>query len=185
MAPAGVFRPLLALAQVLVYMYQLSSVIASSHKNCLTILHNIWLQGHELIMPSALFYIIGIKHHFVCINICWDLREALKPEPERLHHFPRGQADVNVSENHIHYCIKAFCHSKTLEEKLQKVHFSSTYNGAERHLTCERFEKATSRANDNCHEITFATMNVTDEVRFCDSPGMLLHKTAKPCINNM
>ena len=27
--------------------------------------------------------IIGIKHGFLCINICWAPREALKPEPER------------------------------------------------------------------------------------------------------
>ena len=28
-------------------------------------------------------YNIGIKHDFLCINICWALREVLKPEPER------------------------------------------------------------------------------------------------------
>ena len=26
---------------------------------------------------------IGIKHGFLCINICWAPREMLKPEPER------------------------------------------------------------------------------------------------------
>ena len=26
---------------------------------------------------------IGIKHGFLCINICWGPREMLKPEPER------------------------------------------------------------------------------------------------------
>ena len=38
---------------------------------------------------------IGIKHDFLCINICWALREVLKPEPER------GPAVVNVSEKHV------------------------------------------------------------------------------------
>ena len=32
---------------------------------------------------------------------------------------------------------------------------------------------------------TQLTVHVTDDdVRFCDSPGMLIRKTAKPCINN-
>ena len=25
---------------------------------------------------------IGIKHDFLCINVCWARREALKPEPD-------------------------------------------------------------------------------------------------------
>ena len=47
--------------------------------------------------------IIGIKHDFLCINICWALREVLKPEPERrgLQHLPRSPADVSVSEKHV------------------------------------------------------------------------------------
>ena len=46
---------------------------------------------------------IGIKHGFLCINICWAPREMLKPEPERrgFQPLPRGPADVNVSEKHI------------------------------------------------------------------------------------
>ena len=35
------------------------------------------------------------------------------------------------------------------------------------------------------YEITFATVHVTDDVTFYDGPGMLIHKTAKPCINSM
>ena len=35
------------------------------------------------------------------------------------------------------------------------------------------------------HEITFATVHITDDVSFCDDPGILIHKTAKPCINSM
>ena len=35
------------------------------------------------------------------------------------------------------------------------------------------------------HKITFATMHVTDgDFRFCDGPGMLICKTAKPSINS-
>ena len=46
---------------------------------------------------------IGIKHDFLCINVCWTPREVLKPGPERrvFQHFPRGPADVNVSEKRI------------------------------------------------------------------------------------
>ena len=47
------------------------------------------------------------------------------------------------------YCIKTFYRSKTLEKMLRKVLFSCTYNGAERHVTCERFENAASRAKTN------------------------------------
>ena len=40
-------------------------------------------------------FIIGIKHDFLCINICRAPREMLKLEPER------GQVDVNVSKKHV------------------------------------------------------------------------------------
>ena len=33
---------------------------------------------------EVLNIIIGIKHDFLCINICWAPREMLKPEPDRL-----------------------------------------------------------------------------------------------------
>ena len=39
-----------------------------------------------------------------------------------------------------YYCIKTFFRSKTLEKLLQKVLFSSTNNGAEKHVTYERLE---------------------------------------------
>ena len=93
------------------------------------------------------------KHDFLCINICWVPREVLKPEPERrgFQHLPRGPADVNVSESRCdrYYCIKHFFRSKTLEILLQKVLFTCTYNGAEKHVTGERFENAASRAKTN------------------------------------
>ena len=47
--------------------------------------------------------IIGVKHDFLCINICRAPREMLKPEPERqgFRPLPRGPVDVNVSEKHV------------------------------------------------------------------------------------
>ena len=48
-----------------------------------------------------------------------------------------------------YYCIKHFFRSKTLEKMPQKVLFTCTYNGAETHVTCERFENAASRAKTN------------------------------------
>ena len=46
---------------------------------------------------------IGIKHVFLCINICWALRGMLKREPERrgFQPLPRCPADVNVSEKRV------------------------------------------------------------------------------------
>ena len=36
-----------------------------------------------------------------------------------------------------------------------------------------------------CHEITFATVHISDDVvSVCDSPGMLICKLIKPCINH-
>ena len=71
--------------------------------------------------------------------------------------------------------------SKTLEKLFQKVLFSCTYNGAKKHITCERFENAASIAKNNI----IATMHITCEhVSFCDGPGMLIRKNAKSCINS-
>ena len=48
-------------------------------------------------------YNIGNKHGFLCINICWVLREMLKPEPEMrgFQPLPSGPADVNASEKRV------------------------------------------------------------------------------------
>ena len=43
-----------------------------------------------------------------------------------------------------YYCIKTFCRSKTLEKML-----ACTHNGAERHVTCERFENTATWAKTN------------------------------------
>ena len=58
-----------------------------------------------------------------------------------------------------YHCIKTFVRSKTLENLLQKVLFTCTYNGAEKHVTCERFENAASRAKTN----VIATVHFTDD----------------------
>ena len=73
---------------------------------------------------------------------------------------------------------------------LQKDLFSCTYNGTERHVTCNGFENATSRAKTivilTSRKITVATVHVTgDDVSFYDGPGMLRCKTAKLCINSI
>ena len=87
-----------------------------------------------------------------------------------------------------YYCIETFFHSETLEKMLRKNLFSFTYNGAERYVTWEHYENAVSRANNNfiwTSRIAFATVHVTDDyVRFYDSPGMIIPKTAKLCINS-
>ena len=48
------------------------------------------------------FPIIGIKHVFLCINICWTRRVVWKPEPQgEVLTTTKGSSDVNVSENHV------------------------------------------------------------------------------------
>ena len=67
-----------------------------------------------------------------------------------------------------------------LEKLLQKVFISCAYNGVEKHINCERFENASSRAKTN----VIATVHVTDDdVSFYDGPGMRIRKTGKPGIN--
>ena len=72
-----------------------------------------------------------------------------------------------------YYCMKTFFRSKTLEKLLQKVLFTCTYNGTEKHITCERFENTTSRAKTN----VIATVHFTDDdVGFYDAPECLFLK---------
>ena len=85
-----------------------------------------------------------------------------------------------------YYCIKTFCCLKTSEKiMLQKdLFFYCTYNGAERHVTCECFENATPRAKNviltSQNYVCFCA-RVTDDISFCDSPRGLIHK---PYINS-
>ena len=45
-----------------------------------------------------------------------------------------------------YYCIKSFCHMKTLEKRFEKFIFVIYYNGAQKHEGFVGFEKACSRA---------------------------------------
>ena len=74
---------------------------------------------------------------------------------EVLKHLPRGPADDNVSEKHV-WSLLLHKHVLKLEyfgekkiKMLRKVFFSCTNDGAERHVTRERFENAASRAKTN------------------------------------
>ena len=85
----------------------------------------------------------------------------------------RGAQQMLMYQNSMsdcYYCIKHFFRLKTLEKLLQKVLFTCTYNGAEKHATWERFENAASWAKTNF----IATEHFTDDdVSFYDGPGML------------
>ena len=62
---------------------------------------------------------IGIKHGFLCINICWTPRMVLKPELE-------GVKQMLVFQKTMfdrYYCIKSFCLLKTLETHFEKFIF--------------------------------------------------------------
>ena len=67
--------------------------------------------------------------------------------------------------------------------------FLCTYTGAERHVTFKCFKNTASRAETN---VMMTSRNYICYcarywwiVSFCDGPGMLICKTAKPCINSM
>ena len=79
------------------------------------------------------------------------------------------------------YCIKNILSLKNLK-MLRKVLFSCTSNGAERHITCKRFENAASRANVGCHfEVTLYTLLMMTS----DFVTALECLYVKPCINSM
>ena len=82
-----------------------------------------------------------------------------------------------------YYCIKNFFFRwKTLEKLLQKVLFTCTYNGAEKHVTCERFENAASRAKTNI----IATVHVTDDgVSFYDAPESIFVKPQSRALSEL
>ena len=123
---------------------------------------------------------IGIKHEFLCINICWAQREVLKPEPERrgFQHLPRIQQMLIYQEGMIYryYCRKPFFSffvRKLWRKCFKKVLFTCTYIGAEKYVTCERFENAAYRAKTNVIDILHFT---DDDVSFYDGPESLFVK---------
>ena len=70
-----------------------------------------------------------------------------------------------------YYCVKTFCHVKTLE-KASISSFLNDYNGAQKHEGFVGFEKACSRAKTYVILTslnTFISIHVTvDDVNFCD-----------------
>ena len=87
------------------------------------------------------------------------------------------------------YCIKTFCCLKTSEKSFEKFFFPVPTMGRKSMLPVNVLkmllpgQRLTSSWD---HEITFVTVHVTnDDVSFCDGPGMINLKTAKPCINSM
>ena len=72
-----------------------------------------------------------------------------------------ASADVIASERHVWSVLlhKTAFSLETLEKLLQTASFTCTYNGAEKHVTCERFENAASRAKTN----VIATVHFTDD----------------------
>ena len=118
---------------------------------------------------------------------CWN------PSLERLgfQHLPGSGFNTSLGAQQMlvyqksifehYYYIKTIFRSKTLETLLQRVFLTCVYKGAEKHVSCEQFENAASRAKTN----VIATVHFTgDNVSFYDGPGMLIRKTAKPCINS-
>ena len=124
---------------------------------------------------------------FSCINICWACQEVLKPSPRlsgKGFNTSRGAQQILMYQKSMfecYYCIKHFFRSKTLEKLLQQVPFTCTYNGAKKHITCERFENVAFKAKTNIIAIVHFTRG---DVSFYDGPGMLIRKTAKPSINS-
>ena len=57
----------------------------------------------KLCLDLQIYFNIGIKHAFPCINVCQVPREMLKTEAvgRGFQHLPRDLANVNVLENHV------------------------------------------------------------------------------------
>ena len=87
-----------------------------------------------------------------------------------------------------YYCIETFSHSKTWRKYLEKFFFPVPIMARKATLPANVFKTPLpGQRLTSCwrHEITFATVHVTgDDISFCDGPGMLIPKTAKPCINS-
>ena len=87
----------------------------------------------------------------------------------------------------LYYCIKSFCHLKTLE-KSSKSSFLYYNNGAQKHEGFVCFEKACSRAKT--YVILTSLNYVHFYTRYCWWrqflwwPRMRICKVQKPCINS-
>ena len=60
-------------------------------------------QRSQILVGKAIFFNIGIKHGFPCINVCQVPREMMKTEAvgRGFQHLPRDLANVNVLENNV------------------------------------------------------------------------------------
>ena len=134
----------------------------------------------------SLQFNIGIKHDFLCINICWAPRQLLKPKPEWFQHLPIGPSRCKCIRKS--YWSLLLDNSKTLEKRLRNILSyvpTMAWKG-----TVPGYNLKTPLPGQMItpvwrHKITFATVHVTDEgVRFCDGPVMLVCKTTKPCVNS-
>ena len=64
-----------------------------------------------------------------------------------------------------YYCIKSFCHLKTLEKSFEKFLFLYYYNGAQKHEELVGFENACSRAK--AYVILTSLKYVNSYARYC------------------
>ena len=107
-------------------------------------------------------------------EICWNPSLSLKGEGFNTSRGAQQMLMYQKSMFDRYYCSKHFFRSKTSGKLLQKGLLTCTYNGAEKLVTCEGFQGK-----------VIATMHSTDDdVSFYGGPGMLIRKTAKPCINS-
>ena len=76
----------------------------------------------------------------------------------------RGAQQMSMNQKSMfdrYYCIKNILSLENFGKNLSKSSFSCTYNGAERYVTCIRFENAASRAKTN---VILTSLNY---VRYC------------------
>ena len=107
---------------------------------------------------------IGIKHDFLCINICWGPKEVLKHElgfntslgAQQMLMYQKSMFDC-------YNCIKTFCRSKTLEKSFIKFFFPVPIMARKGMLPAK---------------VLKTPLHVTDaDVTFYDGPRMPIRKT--------
>ena len=77
---------------------------------------------------------IGIKHDFLCINICWAPRKVLKPEPERQgFNTSRGAQQMLMYQKSMfdrYYCMKEKT-KKNKKKKKKRTFWKRRFQGKE------------------------------------------------------
>ena len=116
---------------------------------------------------------------------CWNL--SLKGEG---FNYPQGVQQMLMHQKTMfdhYYCIKSFCHLKTLEKRFEKL-FLYYYNGVQKHEGFVGFENAWSRAK-TCLILT-SLYYVNSNALYCWwlqflwRPRMRICKVQKLCINS-